>query len=173
MCNDWNIQRFYIVPLGIYNQTVLRGGKGGNTPPWGSQGEVIPPPELQPQSGSRGSRLTFEPRLILKCRVPLTFYMSLVHEQVVWLGFYLSNIQNWWISCSEVFWIGKVKFGRIKSSFTLSTARPVLLQYCSASLAIVLFHLEVKRIIWEKKATPKKTMTIAFPALVFILPKVF
>ena len=33
----------------IYTDAYTGGGKGGNTPPWGSQGGVIPPPELQPQ----------------------------------------------------------------------------------------------------------------------------
>ena len=33
----------------VYRRVFRGGGKGGNTPPWGSQGEVIPPPELQPQ----------------------------------------------------------------------------------------------------------------------------
>ena len=36
--------------MDIYIQTRTQGGgKGGNTPPWGSQGGVLPPPELQPQ----------------------------------------------------------------------------------------------------------------------------
>ena len=40
----------YIYIIYIYIQTRIQGGgKGGNTPPWGSQGGVIPPPELQPQ----------------------------------------------------------------------------------------------------------------------------